>query len=118
MAIKRGDRLILTVDGAEVPVEAASDELDGLVVVKQRGTFSQCPTASLRPDTDPDDPPSNFVQITANQPDPSEMGLRCPSCGQPGQFIPPNWVDHRLRVLKANFRCPQDHRWTQEFPLR
>jgi hypothetical protein len=35
MAVKKGDPLIMSVQGVEVRVEAASNEKDGMVVVKQ-----------------------------------------------------------------------------------
>jgi hypothetical protein len=118
MTIRKGDRLIMAIDGLEVPVEAASDELNGLVVVKHRETFCQCPTESLRPDTEPGEECLNFVQITGKQPDPAENSTRCPYCGELGQFQPPNRADSLRRVLITQFRCPQSHEWTQEFPLK
>ena len=118
MTIKKGDRLNMAIDGLEVPVEAASDELDGLVVVKHRGTFSQCPTESLRTNTEPDETSQSFVQITGNQPDPAESSIPCPYCGHPGRSQPPSQVDHNRRLLLARFRCPQNHEWRQEYPLK
>ena len=118
MTIRRGDRLIMALDGLEVPVEAVSDELNGLVVVKDRGVISQCPTKSLRPNTEPEETPLNFVQITGNQLDPAESSISCPNCGALGRFQPPNRVDNQRRLLLARFRCPQSHEWTQEFPLK
>jgi len=108
----------MNVQGVEVPVEAASDETDGLVVVKQRGTFAQCPVADLHSDPSADDDVQSSIQITGNQPDPSTNQPTCPSCGEPGQFVPPNWVDSYRRVLKATFRCPNQHQWTQEYNLK
>jgi predicted RNA binding protein YcfA (HicA-like mRNA interferase family) len=48
--IKRGDRLIWTVPqtGQEIKVVAASGEEDGMVIIKQKGTFSPCPASQLR----------------------------------------------------------------------
>lgn len=117
MAIKKGDRLIMSVEGVEVRVEAASNEEDGLVVVNQRGTFSQCPVANLRPDQETDEAPA-FMQITGNQPDPSEQRPHCPMCGETSRFVPPNWVDHYRRVLLARFICSNKHQWTQEYQLK
>lgn len=117
MAVKKGDRLIMSVQGVDVRVEAASNEKDGMVVVKQRGTFSQCPATELRPDPDADELPT-FVQITGNQPDPSESRPQCPICQESGRFVPPNWVDHYRRVLIARFICPNQHEWTQEYKLK
>ena len=50
--IKRGDRLIWTVPhtGEETKVVAASGEEDGMVIIKQKGTFSPCPVSQLRKD--------------------------------------------------------------------
>jgi hypothetical protein len=50
--IKKGDRLIWKIPGTlqEIRVSAAADEQDGLVIIKQKGTFSQCPVDQLRKD--------------------------------------------------------------------
>jgi predicted RNA binding protein YcfA (HicA-like mRNA interferase family) len=50
--IKRGDHLIWKVpgNGQEIRVSAAADEQDGLVIIKQKGTFAQCPVEQLRKD--------------------------------------------------------------------
>jgi hypothetical protein len=118
MGIKKGDRLILTTGGREIAVQAASDELDGSVVVKQvTGAFATCSRHDLRSDPDGHKPSSDSVPITGNHPDPSEMSLRCPECGKAGQFIPPNWVGPG-RMLHADFICPEGHEWTQNFPVR
>jgi predicted RNA binding protein YcfA (HicA-like mRNA interferase family) len=49
-AIKKGDRLIWTEprSGKEIRVVAAAGEQDGLVVIKQAGSFSPCPVSELR----------------------------------------------------------------------
>lgn len=49
MPIKRGDRLFLKQHGVEVPVEAASDEADGSLQIKYKGTFSTVNVSDVRP---------------------------------------------------------------------
>lgn len=48
--INKGDRLIWRVPGGdrEIDVVAASGEEDGLVIIKQKDTFSPCPAIQLR----------------------------------------------------------------------
>lgn len=48
--IKKGDKLIWTVPGTgfESHVVAAAGEKDGIVVIKQKGTFSPCPVEQLK----------------------------------------------------------------------
>jgi predicted RNA binding protein YcfA (HicA-like mRNA interferase family) len=48
--ISKGDRLIWTIPrtGVKVEVIAAAGEKDGMVVIKQRGTFSPCPVEQLK----------------------------------------------------------------------
>jgi len=50
--IRKGDRLIWKIpeNGKEIGVSAAADEQDGLVIIKQKGTFAQCPVDQLRKD--------------------------------------------------------------------
>jgi RNA polymerase-binding transcription factor DksA len=48
MPIKRGDRLLLNQQGVEVPVEAASDEKDGSLLITYT-TFSTVSVADVRP---------------------------------------------------------------------
>jgi len=50
--IKKGDRLIWKDPGTgmEIKVVAAAGEQDGLVIIKQKGTFSPCPVDRLRKD--------------------------------------------------------------------
>ena len=48
MAIKKGDRLILKEHGLEITVEAASDEKDGHVEIKAKGTFSTVNISDVR----------------------------------------------------------------------
>ena len=117
MSIKKGDRLILTQGGFNIPVEAASDEKDGLVVIKQRGTFANCSTADLTADTRPD-VGAGAVAITGDQPDVSAIRNPCPTCGVAGTFVPPNWVDTVRRMLMVRFRCQNNHTWIEEFPLK
>jgi hypothetical protein len=47
--IKKGDDLMLMVNGRpEIPVVAASDEQNGFVQIKQKGTFSTCAVSDLK----------------------------------------------------------------------
>lgn len=48
--INKGDHLIWKVPGGggEIDVEAASGEEDGMVIIKQKDTFSPCPASELR----------------------------------------------------------------------
>jgi hypothetical protein len=47
--IQKGDRLIWTdpSTGIQTPAVAASTEEDGIVIIKQKGTFSPCPVDQL-----------------------------------------------------------------------
>lgn len=45
--IQRGDKLIWSASGRNVPVVAASTEEDGLVIINQNGAFSPCPVDQL-----------------------------------------------------------------------
>jgi hypothetical protein len=49
--IKRGDKLIWRSKAGEFPVEAASNELDGIVVIRNQGIINQCRLEELFPDT-------------------------------------------------------------------
>ncbi len=51
MPIRKGDRLILKASGQRISVVAASDELEGTVQVKQKGTFSTASVYDLEADT-------------------------------------------------------------------
>jgi hypothetical protein len=53
--IKKGDRLIWTdpKTGQKMRVTAAAGESDGLVIIKQNGTFSPCPVDQLRKEITP-----------------------------------------------------------------
>ena len=115
MAIKKGDRLILKQGGVDIPVEAASDEKGGMVVIKQRGAFANCSTTDLEPDVSSYD---ETVQITGNQPDVTNASPQCPTCKDLGRFVPPNWVDTARRVLCVRFRCKNGHTWVQEYQLK
>lgn len=47
--IKKGEDLLLVVnERVEIPVVAASDEHDGFVEIKQKGSFSTCPVGDLK----------------------------------------------------------------------
>lgn len=49
MAIKVGDKLIWRERGAEIPVEAASNETDGTVQIKNKGTIATVDVTTVRP---------------------------------------------------------------------
>lgn len=116
MGIKKGDRLLLTSHGFQTEVEAADDESDGAVVVKQHGTFATCSVADLEPAGER--APEDAIGITGNQVDATNEHPTCPTCGDIGVFVPPNWADNVRRVICIRFRCSNDHEWVQEYPAK
>lgn len=48
--IKRGDKLIWRSKAGVFPVEAASNESMGIVVIRNQGIINQCPLEELSPD--------------------------------------------------------------------
>ena len=107
MSIKKDDRLMLLVHGAEVPVVAASDEHDGSIQIKQKGTFSTVNVTSVRKlDWD-------AAHVTGHTIDVNNAHPPCPTCGNAGISQPPHQTtDNGLLV---SFRCPQNHEWSEEY---
>ena len=112
MPIKRGDRIVVKVHGVEVPAEAASDEADGSIQIKRKGTFSTVEVADVCcVDTD-------AFPVSGVVPDVAKGTPICPQCGRPGRSVLPNQADVIRRVLVADFRCDNSHQWQKEYPLR
>jgi hypothetical protein len=116
LSIKRGDHLVMTINGTSEPVVALLDEFDGSVMVRLRGgATGKRPVKNLRRDASVPAaaPATPIVEARPNLPDLSAL---CPICREASTTAKLAGSDSNLRIDRVRFVCGQNHEWEAELP--
>lgn len=58
---------------------------------------------------------NNLKQMKSKKNQKKQEEVRCPECGKPATFIPPQKVEKK--ILLVTFSCPNKHTFIKSFPL-
>jgi hypothetical protein len=109
---------VMTIKGFSEPVVALLDEIDGSVMVRQRGGVTgKRSVKNLRPDANPTQSTSApAAPVADDRPDLSDVHALCPICREPNKTVKAAGSDSNLRVLRVRLVCPNSHEWELEIP--
>jgi hypothetical protein len=116
LPIKRGDRLVLTTKGGSEQVVALLDELDGSVMIRQRGgATSKRAVKDLRRDASaPVSPPAIPIPIAEDDRLLRTVSGICPVCREGNATARSAGSDSNPHSLRMRLVCPNGHEWETE----